>query len=36
MDLILEVLIDLLTHRVDVYVLRLVSGGRFIEDSGFA
>ena len=36
MDPIMEVLIDLLTHRVDVYVLRLVSGGQFIEHSVFA
>ena len=36
MDPIMEVLIDLLTHRVDVYVLRLVSGGQFIWHSVFA
>ncbi|MGY4495404.1 hypothetical protein [Pseudomonas sp. TE3610] len=36
MDLIFDVLINLLAHRLGVYVLKLLSGGRFKGESGFA
>ncbi|MCJ8207365.1 hypothetical protein [Pseudomonas sp. RGM2987] len=36
MDLIADVLLNLLAHRIGVFVLRLLSGGRFKGESGFA
>jgi hypothetical protein len=36
MDFILDTLFNLLAHRIGVYVLRLLSGGRFKGESGFA
>jgi len=36
MDFFFDILINLLAHRVGVYVLRLLSGGRFKGESGFA
>lgn len=36
MDFIVDVLINLLAHRIGVFVLRLLSGGRFKGESGFA
>jgi len=36
MEFIFDVVINLLAHRIGVYVLGLLSGGRFKGDSGFA
>ncbi|WP_455925842.1 hypothetical protein [Pseudomonas putida] len=36
MDGLFDVLINLLAHRIGVYVLKLLSGGRFKGESGFA
>jgi hypothetical protein len=36
MDFIFDILINLLAHRIGVYVLGLLSGGRFKGESGFA
>lgn len=36
MDVILGMLIDDLAHRIGVYLLRLMSGGRFKGESGYA
>ncbi len=36
MDFILDVVLNQLAHRIGVYVLRLLSGGRFKGESGFA
>ncbi|WP_053180826.1 hypothetical protein [Pseudomonas kilonensis] len=36
MDHIFDFLIDMLAHRIGVYILRLLSGGRFKGESGFA
>ncbi|MBV7548299.1 hypothetical protein KW849_18615 [Pseudomonas sp. PDM26] len=36
MDFIFDILINLLAYRIGVYVLRLLSGGRFKGESGFA
>jgi hypothetical protein len=36
MDFIFDILINLLAYRVGLYVLRLLSGGRFKGESGFA
>ncbi|KQV17715.1 hypothetical protein ASC74_23140 [Pseudomonas sp. Root329] len=36
MDFISDVVINLLAHRIGVYVLGLLSGGRFKGERGFA
>jgi hypothetical protein len=36
MDFIFDILINLLAHRIGVYVLGWLSGGRFKGESGFA
>lgn len=36
MDIITDVIINLLAHRIGVRVLRFLSGGRFDGQSGFA
>ncbi|MNY49818.1 hypothetical protein D3C86_1852790 [compost metagenome] len=36
MESIADIVINLLAHRIGVYVLRLLSGGRFKGESGFA
>ena len=36
MDFITDYLLDVLAHRIGVFVLRLLSGGRFKGESGFA
>ncbi|MDD1139664.1 hypothetical protein M5G22_19060 [Pseudomonas sp. TNT2022 ID233] len=36
MDYILDILLNRLAHRIGVYVLGLLSGGRFKGESGFA
>jgi hypothetical protein len=36
MDFIFDAVINLLAHRTGVYVLGLLSGGRFKGESGFA
>ncbi|WP_413793295.1 MULTISPECIES: hypothetical protein [unclassified Pseudomonas] len=36
MDFIADFLFNLLAHRIGVFVLRLLSGGRFKGESGFA
>lgn len=36
MEFILDIVINLLAHRIGVYVLGLLSGGRFKGESGFA
>ncbi|MNU39788.1 hypothetical protein D3C71_284910 [compost metagenome] len=35
MESIADIVINLLAHRIGVYVLRLLSGGRFKGESGF-
>jgi hypothetical protein len=36
MEFIFDIVINLLAHRIGVYVLGLLSGGRFKGESGFA
>ncbi|MCM2463392.1 hypothetical protein ACIPQ1_20260 [Pseudomonas sp. LARHCG127] len=36
MDHIFDFLLNVLAHRIGVYILRLLSGGRFKGESGFA
>ena len=36
MDYIFDFLFNMLAHRIGVYILRLLSGGRFKGESGFA
>ena len=36
MDFILDAVLNQLAHRIGVYVLRFLSGGRFKGESGFA
>lgn len=36
MELLVDIVINLLAHRIGVYVLGLLSGGRFKGESGFA
>ncbi len=36
MDFIMDLLFNLLVYKVGVFVLRLLSGGRFKGESGFA
>jgi hypothetical protein len=36
MNYILDILLNRLAHRIGVYVLGLLSGGRFKGESGFA
>jgi len=36
MEFISDIVINLLAHRIGVYVLNLLSGGRFKGESGFS